>query len=169
MVRGQLKIQQMAFVLMAIVVFLALAGLFALSLRLAQLRGSASELEERNALTMVTRLANTPEFSCGDVYGSVINCIDADKAMGLRLMIKNYTGFWGSGVSKIEIRKIYPEEETKLCDLKSYPSCNSIVLFEGEEEGFALENFVSLCRKEGDGIRTRDKCEVAKLKVYYSE
>jgi len=68
--RGQLKIQQMAFMLMAITLFFVLVGLFVLKINLSELKQSAETLEEKNALLLVTRLANSPEFSCDNSFGS---------------------------------------------------------------------------------------------------
>ena len=90
--KAQLKIQQMAFVLLAITLFFVLAGMFALVFLLSGLRGGATALEEKNALLLVTKLANSPEFSCGDAYGSdKLNCVDADKVMVLSKNIDRYS------------------------------------------------------------------------------
>ena len=113
-------------------------------------------------------MANSPEFSCGNVYGTGnINCIDGDKVMALMKNIEDYDGFWGNRVSNIEIKKIYREEETKLCTLGNYPDCNTIRIISGEVKGFSAENFVSLCRKESEAGETYDKCEIAKILVSY--
>jgi len=163
---GQLKIQQMAFVLLAITLFFVLAGLFALVFLISGLKGGATALEEKNALLLVTKLANSPEFSCGGSYGSDrVNCIDADKVMVLSKNIERYSKFWG--VNSIEVRKIYPEEESLLCTLGNYPNCNSIIIKSGT--GYVHENFVTLCRKEQDGGDTYNNCDIAKLLVSYEQ
>ena len=85
MKQGQLKIQQMAFMLLAVTLFFVLVGMFVLALRFSGLKESATELEEKNAMLLVTRIANSPEFSCGNAFGkSRTNCIDADKVMMLK-------------------------------------------------------------------------------------
>ena len=164
--KGQLKIQQMAFMVMAVTLFFILVGMFVLTIYLSNLRDSASVLEERNALLLVTKLANSPEFSCGEAFkGKKTNCIDADKVMILKERISKYEGFWD--VENIEIRKIYPVLNNEECTLENYPDCNIIKIREGEITA-EHSNFVSLCRKESFEGETENKCEMAKLMVSYS-
>ena len=165
-----MKIQQMAFMLLAVTLFFVLVGLFFITIRFAGLNESAIALEERNALLLTTKIANSPEFSCGAVFGTgTTNCIDGDKVIALMRNIESYEGFWGAGVSNIEIRKIYPVGEEVVCTLGNYPDCNSLRIISGEVKGFSAENFVSLCRKESEGGETFDKCEIAKILVSYEE
>ena len=163
---GQLKIQQMAFVLMAITLFFVLVGMFVLVVKFSGLKESATALEEKNAMLLVAKLANSPEFSCGEAFGvNRINCIDADKAMILKENIIKYINFWG--VSNIEIRKIYPAGSGKICNLGNYPDCEIIRIRSGEVSGTDLSSFVSLCRKESFNGEIYDKCELAKIMVSY--
>jgi len=163
--RGQMKIQQTAFMLLAITLFFVLVGLFILVFRMGGLRETATILEEDNAMLLVSKLANSPEFSCGDAFGtSKVDCVDADKVMALKENINVYEGFWG--VSSIEIRKIYPKSETDIeCNLLTYPDCNLIQIKKGT--GYSVSNFVSLCRKETFEGSPYNKCELAKLMVSY--
>ena len=166
---GQFKIQQMAFMLMAVTLFFALVGMFILVIKFSGLKESATALEEKNAMLLVTKLANSPEFSCGEAFGSSrVNCIDADKIMMLRENIDKYINFWG--VSNVEIRKIYPKEDSKIiCELGNYPDCNVIQLRSKELAGYDMSNFVSLCRKESFDEGVYDKCELARIMVSYLE
>ncbi len=167
--RGQLKIQQMAFMLMAITLFFVLVGMFVLVIKFSGLKESATELEEKNAMLLVTKLANSPEFSCGEAFGSNrINCVDADKAMVLKENMYKYINFWG--VSNIEIRKIYPKADSDvICNLGNYPDCNIIKMRPKEITGYDMSNFISLCRKEFSGDEVYDKCELAKIMVSYEK
>ena len=167
--KAQLKIQQMAFMLMAITLFFVLVGIFVIVVRFSGLKEAATALEEKNAMLLVTKLANSPEFACGEAFGSIrINCVDADKAMMLKANIGKYSNFWG--VSNIEIRKIYPKTDTEIiCNLGNYPNCNIIRLRSKEIAGYDLSNFVSLCRKDSFGGEVYDKCELAKLMVSYEK
>jgi hypothetical protein len=145
---GQMKIQQMAFMLMAITLFFVLVGIFVLVFMFSNLKQSAELLEEENAMLLVTKLANSPEFSCGEAFGSSkANCVDADKAMALKENIGKYYDFWG--VSSIEIRK----------------NCNLIQIISEDFTGTGFSNFVSLCRKDKLDGEIYDKCELAKIIV----
>ena len=164
--RGQLKIQQMAFMLMAVTLFFVLVGMFIFSIQFSGLKSSALALEEKNAMLLVTKLANSPEFSCGEAFkNKKTNCIDSDKAMILKENINKYRNFWD--VENIEIRKIYPISEEKECSLENYPDCNIIKIREGSITA-EFSNFVSLCRKESIEGEVYDKCELAKLIVSYN-
>jgi len=167
--KAQMKIQQTAFMLIAVTLLFVLVGMFVLIFKFSDLRQSATELEEKNALLLVSKLANSPEFSCGDAFGtSRINCIDADKVMVLKENIEKYQNFWG--VSNIEIRRIYPQiDQDILCNIENYPDCNIIRLYAREPIGIDLSNFVALCRKDIINEETYDKCELARLIVSYEE
>ena len=164
--KAQMKIQQMTFMLIAVTLFFVLVGMFLLVIKFSDIKQSATELCEKNAQLLTTKLANSPEFSCGEAFGTLkTNCIDADKAMALKENIGKYRNFWD--VSNIEIRKIYPAGSEKICEEGNYPDCNLIRLRSEDIEGVYLSNFVSLCRKESyDGI-IYNKCELAKLMINY--
>jgi len=149
--KAQMKIQQMTFMLVAVVLFFVLVGLAFLSIRLYNIKKIASSLEEENAILLVSKLANSPEFSCGNAFGgSRVSCIDENKIMALKQRIGKYSDFWG--VVKIEIRRIYPNEGV-------------IEIFSKNEEHVlpAVSNFIALCRKEANETEIYDKCEMAKL------
>lgn len=161
--KGQLKIQQMAFMLIAVVLFFALVGVVILSIKLSSLKETAEIFGEEDAMLLVTKLANSPEFSCGSAFGNMrTNCIDGDKVMILKENIGDYSDFWD--VDSLEIRKI--SDETRIeCNLENYPTCNIIELIGGN--GIGVENFVTLCHKEASEAGVYDKCELAKIIVSY--
>jgi len=166
MKKAQLKIQQMAFMLIAVTLFFVLVGLFVLSIYVSNLKNTASVFEEKNAMFLVTKLANSPEFSCGEAFkGKKTNCVDSDKVMMLKENIDKYSDFWD--VENIEIIKIHPISNPVECTLENYPDCSIIKIREGKiTEEFS--NFVSLCRKESIENKVYDKCEIAKLIVSYN-
>jgi hypothetical protein len=164
---GQMKIQQMAFMLIATILFFVLIGIVVLSFSLSGLKESATLLEEKNAVFLASKISNSPEFSCGDGFGtSYPNCIDTDKVMLLKQNIEQYSGFWN--VKNIEIRKTYPVfEQDIICDISTYPNCNVIKVISEEFEGVAVSNYVSLCRKESLNGIPYDRCEIGKIIISY--
>lgn len=163
--KGQIKIQQMAFMLMAITLFFVIVGMFVLVFRFSGLKESASILEEKNALLLVSKLANSPEFSCGNAFGgNRINCVDADKVMILAKDSEEYSEFWGVG--EIQIRKVYPNNGDLECTSSNYKNCGVINVFSKNVNlQPATSNFVSLCKKELEEGEIYDKCELALLMV----
>jgi len=168
--KGQMKIQQTAFVLVAVTLFFVLVGMFFLNIKLSQMEESASILREREAEELVSKLANSPEFSCGSSFQGEIKgaCVDFDKVMALKKNIESYKSMWG--VEGIELARVFPKnnsEKTIECNQDNYPDCDKITLLESEKTG--KENYVSLCRKKDLGYRTKSKCEIGKLIVKYEK
>jgi len=168
-IKGQINIQQMAFLLIAVMMFFGLIGLLFFSLKLSDLKESANLVREKKAMLLITKLANSPEFSCGYSFGeSKTSCIDSDKIMGLKNLSSKYENFWG--VSKIEVVKIFPlYDENTECDFLNYPNCKRITIFSEKDTGNIVSNFIALCRKEFYGKNIYNKCELAKIYISYDE
>lgn len=161
--KAQLKIQQMAFMLIALTIFFVMVGLMYLGIKMAGIRENANLLEEKKAIEIASRIANSAEFSCGDVFFGKINCIDSDKIVALT-NIKKYEEFWE--VDKIQIRLLSVDEKRK-CNTANYPNCNLIEVYsKGSESGISYSNFVSVCRKEQDSKGNKyDKCELGLIMI----
>lgn len=162
--KGQLKIQQMIFMIVAVVLLFVLVGLFFLSISLNKIQKEAINLAEKNSLMLVSRLANSPEFACGNAFGSnKADCIDFDKVMILKENLAQYSDFWG--VAKIEIKKVYPYGNNS-CNKGNYPDCGYLKILDKNVKTLPYSSsFVSLCRKELSPLGTYDKCELARLMV----
>ena len=154
--RAQLKIQQMAFVLVALIIFLAIVALFYFSISLSNLRKTAASLQDEEAKEIIRKLASTPEFVLTTFTCS--NCIDLDKTFSLKER-RSYDGFWNLGFLQIE--KVYPEEKNE-CDKANYPNCRTITLIKNEEIGSPKRAFVTICywTKEKGGYT---KCELGRI------
>jgi len=160
-VSGQFKIQQMAFMLMAVIVFFVLAGLFYLMLKSTGLNKGFTELQQEKSEALALSIAETPEMSCGGVVdGGKQGCIDTDRL----ITIKNSKAYQELlPVSSIIIRKVYPEiRETKECESNNYPECNQYTIKEnnkGYDSGEAT-SYVNLCRRVIDDQYVKNKCEL---------
>lgn len=154
--KGQMKIQQMAFVLVAMMVFFAMVALVYFSIRMSGLESSAVSLEEEKAKELVKKISSSAEFAFG--VTDCPNCIDLDKVLILSER-KSYEGFWQ--LDYLEVERIYPYGEG-ICDRTNYPDCKSIKIIDSENYGSAVSAFVSLCRWESskDGYF---KCEVGRI------
>jgi hypothetical protein len=166
--RGQMKIQQMSFMLIAVFLFFALVGMIVLSFMLGNIRESATTLKEQNAKLLVSRMASSPELWCGEVYGrEKTDCIDLDKAMALKANIREYSEFWK--ISSLEIQKIYPKaipNKITKCTVANYPNCNMITLI-NKKDSYDVSNYVALCRKEVYNNKVVNTCELGKITVGY--
>jgi hypothetical protein len=167
--KAQMKIQQMSFMILGVFLFFVLIVMIVLTIKVTGLKQSATDLREQNALLLVSKLANSPEFSCGKAFGTEkTDCIDLDKVMMLKEEnIMRYINFWG--VSNIEIRRIYPENKNISCTIQNYPKCDTIKLISTSNAGYDKSNFVALCRKENYNGNIITKCEMGKLIIRYQE
>lgn len=160
--RSQLKIQEMAFMLLAVVLFFILVGLFIVSVIYSNLYKEANLISESRTLSLVTNLADSPEFSCS-TYKS--NCVDSDKLISL-VGRKTYENFWPFSSLKLVKSTGFDkaEEEMLKCTIANYPNCDIFVVYDREVKNEkAISSFVALCRKELENEYTYDKCEIAKL------
>lgn len=156
-----MKIQQMAFMLMAVVLFFILVGLFWLSVQSSNLKKQANQLEQQKSVILASMLGESAEFTCGSY------CVDTDKLMVLKNR-QAYKNFWP--VSYIKVQKIGREAEINPieCSNLTYPDCNvyTIVNKNKESTGTA-ESFVALCRKEKLNDIMYTKCELGFFLVGY--
>lgn len=158
--KGQLKIQQTAFMLIAITLLFILAGLFFLSIYMANMQRSAEIIRENKAVLSSIFLSGSAEFSCGDY------CVNADRLMILKDK-EVYEDFWPEDISSIRIRKVYPRDYAgKECDNENYPNCNIYTIYDRDVESEReVDNFVALCRRESfQGYLIR-KCELGRLMI----
>lgn len=151
---GQMKIQEMAFVLVAIMIFFGLVALIFFSIRVSNLRESAGELREDEAKQLVRKLASTPEFS----FRNCQVCIDFDKVLELKGK-KDYQGFWNLDYLAVEL--VYPDKNGE-CNKSNYPECRSITIINKTQFGTAPDAFVSLCRWEQEK-KGYFKCELGRI------
>jgi hypothetical protein len=165
--KAQVKIQQTAFMLIALTVLFVLVFLFYITFKSASLNKDAETLREKNAVQVASRLASTPEFSCEQAYGTPKTyCVDFDKAFILSKNPEIYEDFWE--INNIEIRKLYPIESEEVCTDSNYPHCNYIKIFDKPIEGADHSAFVTICHKEFTSTgRVYNKCELGKLIVRY--
>lgn len=160
--KAQLKIQEMAFMLLAVFLFFTLVGLFVLSIVYSNLKDSATEIAEERTLSSLISLADSPELSC---VASKTNCIDGDKLISL-VGKKSYENFWPYSSLKVIKLTGFEKNENQLveCNLANYPNCDLFVVYDKKVSNErAISSFVALCRKEFENGYTYDKCEIAKI------
>jgi len=156
---GQLKIQQMVFMIIAVALFFILATLFYFSIKTANLYQASIESERDRSIGLIIKLASSPELS----YTGVSNGIDSDKLMALKKQ-PEYRDYWG--VNGIIIEKLYPKYPDAECNTGNYPNCTKIILFEKDGDvAQSASSYVALCRKDSINGRAYDKCELALMVI----
>jgi hypothetical protein len=159
--KGQLKIQEMMFMLLGVFLFFMLVGLFVITILNSSIRQSANKIAEDSTILAVRSLSNSPEFICVD---SRTNCVDEDKLIGL-IKSSNYKNFWPFSSLMIVKYSGFNKNESQMikCNSDNYPNCDVFSLFDKNKSERKVASFVALCRKELEGNRVYDKCEVARI------
>jgi len=163
---GQMKMEQTIFMILALILFFILLGMFFLVINVSKFKHTANNLAMERSILLASKLANSPEFSCGDSFGEPkTSCIDLDKVMALKNLSGNYENFWG--VNNIEIRKIYPTADAgKNCTEENYPKCGIIKIYNGSLEGVGIHDFVSLCRKTEKNNVVKNICQFGEIIIF---
>jgi len=160
--KAQLRIQEMAFMLLAVFLFFTLVGLFVLSIVYTGINDAASRISEERTLSSVISLADSPELSC---IAAKSNCIDGDKLISL-VGKTTYENFWSFSSLKVIAFSGFGKDEDELikCTVANYPNCDLFDVYDKNVENErAISSFVALCRKELQNDYTYDKCEIAKI------
>ena len=158
--RGQMKIQQMAFMIMAVFFFFVLVGLFILQIQFKDVKSSAEQLQKEQAISSLSVIADMPELNYDS---SESMTIDEDK---LKIMSgsfgEDYDLFWP--VASVEVYKVYPAfDEVKRCP---GAECNYYEVYDnGQTNVKTFSTYVSICKKMKESGSIYDKCEIGKLVV----
>ena len=156
--KAQMKIQEMAFVLIAIMIFFAMVALVYFAIRLSSLTENVQAEREASARELARKLSDIPEFSWAECSG----CVDADKVIALRDRAA-YKSLWD--VDYLMVEKVYPNSTDMECTLVNYPNCKTITIVNNTKDyGVPVSAFVSLCsfNSEKGGYV---KCELGKIHV----
>lgn len=112
--KGQLKIQEMAFVLLAVVFLFVLVLLAFTAIQSRQLQKYAIQSREARAITFLEVVSALPELRCSSSFSSTSEavCVDRDKLAFFNSslsMQETYAILWKNAlISKIEVQQVYP-------------------------------------------------------------
>ncbi len=157
---GQMKIQQMAVMIVAVFFFFILVGLFFLGVVFKDVKGSAGDLQREQAISSMSVIADISELNYDSSWSM---SVDEDK---LRIMSgdfgKNYDLFWP--VASIGVYKVYPRfDEIKKCP---GVGCNYYEIYDnGQSDVKTYSSYVSICERIRESGSTYDDCEIGKLVV----
>lgn len=157
--RGQLKVQQMAFVLVALIIFFSMVALFFFSVSYSGLQKDAETLREKDVIETVRKMSGTPEFASTSA-GDCNSCIDLDKVLMLKER-ESYKGFW-KNIALLQVSRVYPVYGDEIeCTKENYPECGTITLVNENKDFRGHKAFVALCRYEE--VEGYNKCEMGKI------
>jgi hypothetical protein len=161
MKKAMLNIQEMAFMLVALIFFFILVSLFAFSLLYSGIEKDANLAREKSSITLLRTISESPELKC---IGSKPNCVDPDKALIISKK-PGYSNYWGFSSLKIMKYSSFNKSENQIieCNLNNYPNCDFININDKKiKNEKQISTFISLCYNEYDN-GYYEKCEVAKI------
>ncbi len=154
--KAQLKIQEMAFVLIGIMIFFAMVALVYFSIRLSGLKSDVALQREDEAMQLAKKMTGTPEF----FWAGCAGCLDLDKIFALKER-KSYSNFWNLDYLAFEIT--YPIRAKSECTKSNYPDCTTITIVNNTKfYGTPASSFAALCWFE-PGKGGYIKCGLGKI------
>ncbi len=159
--KAQLKIQEMAFVLVGVVVLMALVMLFFVAFQSREMSKNAAYYREARAITLVEMIASMPELRCSSSFSTTSEsvCLDYDKVLTFnssKEMQDNYAIFWeNSFVSRVEIEEVYVNNSN--IRGKNYTIYSKLT----NENTKVYATYAALCLDDASGLI----CNIAKIKA----
>ncbi|MBM3230131.1 hypothetical protein FJZ22_00540 [Candidatus Pacearchaeota archaeon] len=149
--RGQLKIQEMAFVIVALVLLFALLAIFFTSWRLHSVKDEVTALQEYAGGQLVGQLVNTPELE-----GPCQGCVSWDSAWILAQRNGTIGDRWNVDYLAVEILGI-----NQTCTGQTYPACGQITIVPGKAYGTAQRAFSAVCY--WDHTIKQERCQLGMI------
>ena len=147
--KGQIKIQEMAFVLLAIVLLAIIATVFFIKFQSSRLTEAADYARQQTAISLLDKVASMTELSCKEEE----ICLDEDKLM----IVKNNQTEMANlfqGIKEIKIKKIHP-------------STDEIIFYKSGQKNESYSTFVNVCKQRKSGYSFEWSCEMAMLIIGY--
>jgi len=157
---GQMKIMQMAFMIVAVFFFFVLVGLFFLSIQFKDVKSSAAQLQREQAISSLKVIADMPELN----YDSRESfTLDEDKLVIMAGGFGEiYEEFWP--VASVGAYKLWPVADK----INQCPGlgCNYYKLYDNDQDNVqTYSTYVSICKKVKESGFVYDKCVIGKLEV----
>lgn len=157
---GQMKIQQMALMIIAVFIFFVIAGLFVLNIKLKGLGIGAENSAKEETEALINLISTMTEFnylhskSCSD-------CLDGDK-LAVMTSKTNYSKLWP--IASLKVHIIHPPftQEIKCPSI----DCNYYeIMGNYQNETKELSSYVNVCHKKMEDFKVYDDCELAKVSI----
>lgn len=144
----------MAFMIVGVMFFFVLVGLFFLGWQYKSLRSGYEDLQQEQTLSSMKSIAGMAELNCED---SREFCLDEDK-LNVMMKQKNYSDIWP--VVSVEVIKIPANRKVNCPGV----GCNYYKIYDsGQKNVKKYSTYVSLCKKLKENSYIYEKCEIAKL------
>jgi len=152
--KSQTKIQEMAFVLLALTILGGITFIFFTQFQISGIQKAAETIKQHQAISLLEKISAMPELRCS-YYGIEKLCIDEDKLKIFQTLASNamYEKQW-QGMQKITVKKIWPSEY-------------EWQIYSKGKGNFTYSTFVSVCRQEFQ-VTSSWKCSLGLMEVSYN-
>lgn len=152
--KAQVKIQEMAFVLVAIVILGGIVFIFFSKFQLANVQKAAETVKQKEAISLLERISAMPEIKCAE-RGVEKFCIDQDKLEIFIPMAASsaYIKQW-QGMQKVSISNIWPDEK-------------EWTIYGKWQGNFTYSTFINVCKQEFKEASSWT-CSLALMEISYS-
>lgn len=148
--KAQFKIQETAFVLLAVVLLFGLIFTFFARFEFTRVKELARQTREERAITLVRSIASMPELKCSESFTKVSEaaCLDLDKVRAFNenpSLRQRYKKIWSSSyISEVVVQEIFPSNKV-------------YYIYKEQESQESYFSFFPLC--------SQNNCTLAKLSV----
>lgn len=134
--KAQMKIQQMAFMLVAVMIFFAMVAIVYFTIVFARIQDTADDLREREAKELARQMSSTPELMFSQGSSPFSASLDFDKAHFLSQNLDFKRKYWN--LEYLMIEKVYPPptQNQEDCALY-YPDCKELVIIDNANGMYA--------------------------------
>jgi len=158
---AQFRIQQMVFMIVALLFFFILAGLFFVGYQYKQIQSNYGELQKEQTITFLSVMRDMPEFSYSSKDTKTKGvCLDLDKIQVISAKSADFAPLFP--VASIKILKAF-SNQVKPCPDND---CNYYKVYDsGQKNIQEYESYSCLCRKQSENGVAYDKCELGRVIV----
>jgi len=159
--RAQIRIQQMVFMIVALLFFFILVGLFFIAYQFRDVSQNFDDLQREQAISFLQVMRNMPEFgySSKDSRANSV-CLDLDKISLIAGRIGEFSALFP--VASIKILEAFSTKEI-ICPAKD---CNYYIIYDsGQKNIEEQEIYTCLCSKRSENYIAYDKCVLGRVIV----
>jgi len=146
--KAQIKIQEMAFVLIALILLAGIVFIFYLRIQSSSITKAGESIRQQETISLLDKIVSIQELSCqkGEM------CIDEDKAL---IISKNQEA----------VKDVF--QNIKIAKVKRiYPEGSDIVLYQSGKANQSYASFINLCKQDKVGYSFEWVCGLAQLELW---
>jgi hypothetical protein len=154
MKKGQMKIQETAFVLLGLALLFTMVFLFFIRFQTSNIQMAAETVKQEQAISILEKISAMPELRCS-YYGIEKLCIDEDKIKIFQPMANSplYIKQW-AGLQRVSIKQIWPNEE-------------EFQIYNKGSGNFTYSTFINICTQKYT-VTSSWVCSLGMMEVSYS-